>query len=109
MSNVPGRPAGPQRPAPLNLEIPPELEAVYSNFAVITHSPSEFVVDFAQVLPNAPRHRVQARVVLTALNAKLLLRALGENVAKFEAQYGEITLPEGGSLAETLFRPRPGE
>ncbi len=100
-------PGGTPRPVQLNIEIPPELEALYSNLVLITHTPSEFVLDFARVLPNAPHNKVYARMIMTPLHAKLLLRALGENVAKFEAQFGEITVPEGGSLADALFKPRP--
>lgn len=106
MAQPPPTPGQP-RPVQFNLEVPPDLEVVYSNFAVITHSASEIIVDFARLLPNTPRHKVYARVLMTPLNAKLLARALSENIAKYEAQFGEITIPEGGSLAEHLFRPRP--
>jgi hypothetical protein len=87
----------------LALEIPANLEAAYANFVLLTHSASEVVLDFAQILPNIPKTRVRARVVMTPLNAKLLLRALAENLSKYEAQYGEIVLPT--SLADQLFRP----
>jgi len=76
---------------------------------VITHSIAEFVVDLAQIMPQVPQARVQARVIMTPLNAKLLLRALGDNMAKYEALYGTVTVPEGSSLADQLFRPAPGE
>ncbi len=99
-------PQGPRQPQ-FQLEIPPDLEMIYSNFAVITHSASEIVMDFARVLPNSPRHRVHARILMTPLNAKLLARALNENLAKYEAQFGEIIVPEGPSLADALFRPKP--
>jgi hypothetical protein len=90
-------------PHQMAIEIPANLEAVYSNFALITHSPSEIVVDFARLLPNMPKARVYTRIVMTPMNAKLLLRALSENLSRFEAQYGEIMVPTG--LAEQLFRP----
>ena len=89
------------------IELPANLEAVYSNFALITHSPSELVLDFARVLPNTPKSRVYARVIMTPLNAKLLLRALADNLSKFEAQYGEIVVPT--HLADQLFRPPKAE
>jgi hypothetical protein len=92
-----------QPPHQMAIEIPGNLEAVYSNFALITHSPSEMVVDFARLLPNMPKARVYARIVMTPMNAKLLLRALGENLSRYEAQYGEIIVPSG--LAEQLFKP----
>ncbi len=88
------------RPQPqqmqLNVELPAELEAVYANFAMITHSPSEIVLDFARLLPNVPKAKVYARIVMTPMNAKLLHRALGENLGKFEAQFGEVKTPEQG-------------
>lgn len=89
----------------LKVQIPANLEPTYANFALITHSRSEIVIDFAQVLPQVPQARVKSRVVLTALNAKLLLQALGEHINRFEQQHGEISLPEGSSLADQLFRP----
>lgn len=82
--------AKPDRPVRLSVELPADLEAIYSNFALITHSPSELIVDFARVLPNTPKTRVYARVIMTPINAKLLHNALGENLRKFEEQYGEI-------------------
>lgn len=80
----------PPTPRPIQVELPAELEAIYSNFALITHSNSEVIVDLARVLPNVPKAKVYARVIMTPLNAKLLYKALGENLAKFEATHGEI-------------------
>jgi len=88
---------------PIPLRLPPNLEAVYANFALITHSPAEVVVDFAHLLPGMNQARVCARVVMSPLSAKLVLRALTENLAKYEAQYGEIRIPEGATLAGQLF------
>ena len=65
-------------------------EGTYSNLAIINHSPSEFVVDFIQVMPGVPKAKVKSRIVLTPQHAKRFLRALGENVKRFEAQHGEI-------------------
>jgi len=84
------------QPMQINVELPGDLEAVYANFAMITHSPSELVIDFARVLPNVPKAKIYARIVMTPMNAKLLHRALGENLTKFEAQFGEIKTPEHG-------------
>jgi len=84
------------QPMQINIEIPGELEAVYANFAMITHSPSEIVIDFARLLPNVPKTKIYARIIMTPMNAKLLHRALGENLSKFEAQFGEIKTPEHG-------------
>lgn len=112
MTNKPPSPpaAGPPpaaRTGQLAVELPADLEAVYANTAIITHSPSELVLDFARLLPNVPKAKIYARVIMTPMNAKLLHRALGEHLAKFEGQYGEIHLPEGFSLADHLFRPPP--
>jgi hypothetical protein len=88
----------------LQVELPASLDAVYSNLVIIQHSPSEFVLDFARVLPNMPAARVGARVVMTPMHAKLLLRALQENIERFEAQFGPIYLPQQGeALANQLF------
>jgi hypothetical protein len=90
------------------IEIPANLEAIYTNFALITHSPSEVIVDFARVLPNMPKTKVYARMVMTPMHAKLLLRALADNLTKYEAQYGPIVVPT--SLADQLFKPpKPSE
>ncbi len=85
-----------ERRMQINVELPGELEAIYANFAMITHSASEIVIDFARLLPNVPKAKVYARIVMTPMNAKLLHRALGENLSKFEAQFGEIKTPEKG-------------
>jgi hypothetical protein len=69
-----------------------EAEGIYSNLAIITHSPAEFVVDFTRVLPGVPKARVQARIIMTAQHAKLLLHALQDNIAKFESKFGEIKI-----------------
>jgi len=97
----------PQAPQPtqqqITLELPGDLEPTYANFAIITHSASELIIDYARVMPNTPKSKVVARLILTPLNAKLLLKALTENLAKYEAQYGPIIVPTG--LADQLFRP----
>ncbi len=92
----------PRPQSQLHIEMPTGLEPIYANFAVVVHSPSEIVIDFARIMPNMPAGRVQARVLMTPLNAKLFMRALADNLARFEAQFGEITLPTG--LADQLFR-----
>jgi hypothetical protein len=81
---------------PIQLELPSDLEAIYANFVMITHSPSEMIVDFARILPNAPKAKIYARVILTPMNAKLVHKALGDNLAKFEEKYGEIKTPDQG-------------
>lgn len=78
----------------LDIELPSDLEAIYANFALITHTPSEVIIDFARMLPNTPKAKVYARLIVTPMNAKLLHKALGENLEKFEKQFGEIRTPE---------------
>ncbi len=97
----------PKKPPPgtgVRLHLPANLEPVYTNFALITHSPSEIIMDCAQIMPRIPQANVRARLVMTPLNAKLVHRALGEHLARFESQYGEIQVPEGTTLADQLFR-----
>lgn len=80
-----------KKKAQINIELPEEkAEGVYSNLAIITHSPSEFVVDFIRVMPGMPKAKVQSRVILTPQHAKRLMRALGDNLNKFEGQHGPI-------------------
>jgi len=78
----------------INVQVPADLEAVHANFCLITHSASEIIVDFARLLPNSTNAKVYSRVVMTPMNAKLLLRALNENLEKFEDQFGEIRLTD---------------
>ena len=88
----------------LSIELPRDLEPVYANFALISHTASEVVIDLAQVLPNQPQAHVKSRIVMTPLNAKLLLRALQDNLAKFESSFGEIRVPgKSDGLAQAFF------
>jgi len=93
-----------QHPGP-KLENPQELSTVYSNLARIAHSPADIVIDFAHLLPGEKSATVNARVLMTPLSAKLLLRALADNISRYEAAFGEIQVPVNSSLAESLFRP----
>ena len=93
----------------LPVQIPGNLSPTYANFALVTNSRSEIVIDFAQVMPQMPQARVQARIVMTPLNTKLLLRALHEHMQRYETQFGEIELPEDNSLANHLFKPTTPE
>jgi hypothetical protein len=81
------------KPQPLNVELgEKESEGIYSNLALISHSPSEIIIDFARVMPGVPKARVYARIVMTPAHAKLLLNALEDNIKKFESQFGTIKL-----------------
>ena len=75
----------------VNVELSEEIaEGIYSNLAIINHSSSEFVLDFIKIMPGVPKARVKSRIVLTPQHAKRFLRAMQENVTRFEAQHGEI-------------------
>lgn len=79
----------------LNIELPEEIaEGVYSNLAIISHSHSEFILDFVRLMPNVPKAKVKSRIVLTPQHAKRLMRALAENLKKYETQFGPVNEPE---------------
>ena len=81
----------------LNIELSEEIaQGTYSNLAIITHSPSEFVVDFVRVMPGIPKANVKSRIILTPEHAKRLMMALQENILKFESLHGPIHLQGGG-------------
>ena len=83
----------------INIELPEEIaEGVYSNLAIINHSPAEFVVDFVKMMPGVPKAKVKSRIVLTPQHAKRLMRALADNVQKYEQQFGEIQEDNRGNL-----------
>ncbi|CAM3412100.1 DUF3467 domain-containing protein [Flavobacterium longum] len=77
--------------AQINIELDEATaEGIYSNLAIINHSPSEFVLDFVCIMPGAPKAKVKSRIVLTPQHAKRLLRAMGENIHRYESANGEI-------------------
>lgn len=75
----------------INIELSDDVaEGIYSNLAVITHSHSEFIVDFVKIMPGVPKAKVKARIILTPQHAKRLLNALKDNLNKFEDNFGVI-------------------
>lgn len=75
----------------INIELTEEIaDGTYSNLAIITHSNSEFVIDFIKVMPGVPKAKVKSRILLTPQHAKRLLKALGDNIEKFESMHGSI-------------------
>jgi len=98
-------PQTPPKPPPPNLELPADLQIVYANLARIAHSPADIVIDFAHLLPGEPKTVIRSRVVMAPMSAKLFVKALTENIARYEAAFGEIVLPANPSLADHLFRP----
>lgn len=81
----------------LNIELPEdEAEGTYSNLAIISHSPAEFVLDFIRVMPGVPKAKVKSRIIMTPQHAKRLLMALSDNLEKFESAFGHVEINEGG-------------
>ena len=77
----------------LKIEIDEKVgEGIYANFAVVTHSLAEFILDFIRVLPGAMKHKVKSRIVISPVHAKTFSNALQENIKKFEKKYGEIKI-----------------
>ena len=87
----------------LQIELTAEVaQGQYANFAIITHSSSDFVLDFARVLPGVPKSQVKSRVILAPEHAKRLLAALQENIMRYERQYGAIKMPEAQQGPRTI-------
>jgi len=83
-------------PNQISIELKEDIaQGIYSNLAIITHSPSEFVVDFVRIMPGVPKAEVKSRIILTPEHAKRLLHALKDNIAKFESAHGPIKQAEG--------------
>ncbi|MDL2231703.1 DUF3467 domain-containing protein [Porphyromonadaceae bacterium OttesenSCG-928-L07] len=79
----------------LDIELSHEIaQGTYSNLAIISHSSSEFIVDFVRIMPGVPKAEVKSRVILTPEHAKRLMFALQDNITKFESMHGKINLPE---------------
>ena len=84
-----------QKQQGLQIELTPEkAQGEYSNFAIITHSSSEFIVDFARMLPGLQKAQVRSRVILAPEHAQRLLGALQENIARYERSFGQIKMPQ---------------
>lgn len=78
-------------PNQINIELPEDVAGgIYSNLSIITHSPTEFVLDFIQLMPGVPKGKVKSRVIMTPENAKKLMKAMMENVGKYESVHGSI-------------------
>lgn len=79
----------------------------YSNLAIIAHSTSEFILDFATVLPGVPKAKIKSRIILTPEHAKRLLRSLQDNIVRYESTMGKIEIPTPQPLSEA--GPKMGE
>ncbi|HOP07841.1 MAG TPA: DUF3467 domain-containing protein [candidate division Zixibacteria bacterium] len=83
----------PQGPQQIQIELEDAVsEGTYANLAMIMHSPNEIVLDFARVVPRSPKAKVKARIIMTPMHAKILLKTLEDNLKNFEKQFGEIKM-----------------
>jgi 3-methyladenine DNA glycosylase Tag len=90
----------------LNIELSEEMaDGAYANLAIITHSFAEFVIDFVNVMPNVPKAKVKSRIIMTPQHAKRLMKALIDNVKRFEAQHGNIKDQEASAMTFNFGAP----
>ncbi len=90
----------------VNIELTEDVAlGVYSNLAIITHSPAEIISDFVQLMPGMPKGKVRSRVIMTPQNAKRFMRALQENLAKYEQTFGTIEEKDGHQMPPMNFGP----
>jgi hypothetical protein len=97
----------PSQPSPPSLNLPDDLQPMYVNLVRIAHTPSEMIYDFSRMLPGEKQPKVEARILMSPLSTKLFLRALTENLSRYEATFGEIKIPQKSTLADQLFRSLP--
>lgn len=93
-----------KNPQAINIELTEAAaEGIYSNLVLVSHSPSEFIIDFARLLPGPPKGKVFARIIMTPIHAKSLIATLQENLGRYERSFGAIIPPTG------LGNQAPGE
>ncbi len=91
----------------LQIDLSPEVsKGIYSNFAIISHSKTEFVADFAMLLPGMPKALVGSRVILAPEHAKRLLSALNDNITRYEKEFGKIEMPQPSRTATPFGTPK---
>ena len=94
----------------LQIEVKPEVaQGTYSNLAVVTHSPNEFVLDFVSMLPGMPKAEVVSRIILVPEHAKRLAMALQENIMRYEREFGPIQIPKQQERTISPFDMTKGE
>lgn len=99
-----------QQQGQMQIELPQDVaQGEYANFAIITHSSSDFVIDFARVLPGVPKAQVKSRVILAPEHAKRLLGALQENIMRYEREFGQIKIPNQEPRTISPFPTGKGE
>lgn len=94
----------PSKPLP-EPQVPDDLNPNYANFVRISHTISEFVMDFSLLMPGITQPSIDSRLVMSPIATKLFLRALTDNLSRYETKFGEINIPGKHSLADDLFRP----
>jgi len=93
----------PNNPSQISIELNEEVaQGTYSNLAVITHSASEFILDFIRIMPGIPKAQVKSRIILTPEHAKRLVAAMQDNIAKYEAVHGKIKDVKGSEPSMPL-------
>ena len=91
----------------INIELTDEVAGgIYSNLAIITHSPTEFILDFVSMMPGAPKAKVKSRIVMTPQHAKRLYKALADNLSKYESQFGTIKEVTGEMMPPFTMSPK---
>lgn len=96
----------PKKENQFNIELTDDqAEGTYSNLAIITHSNAEFIVDFIKMMPGLPKAKVKSRIILTPQHAKRLLRALQDNISKFEGAHGPIKDIDQGNVPFNMGGP----
>ena len=94
----------------IQIELTQEIaQGKYANFAIITHSSSDFIIDFARILPGVPKAQVKSRIILAPEHAKRLLQALQENIVRYERAFGQIKIPNQQPRTATPFNIGHGE
>lgn len=94
----------------LDIELSHEIaQGTYANLAIISHSTSEFIVDFVRIMPGVPKADVKSRIILTPEHAKRLMFALQDNIRRYEQMNGKINLPEEGSAPFSIDMNQTGQ
>ena len=99
-----------QNQGQFQIDLPQEVaQGEYANFAIITHSSSDFVLDFARILPGVPKAQVRSRVILAPEHAQRLLQASQETIVRYAQEFGTIQIPNQGPRTIAPFTPGKGE
>ena len=94
----------------INIELgEKEAEGIYSNLAIISHSPAEFIIDFTRIVPGVPKAQVYSRIITTPQHAKMLMKALMDNIDKFEVKCGEIKIDSAPNQMFGFVPPKSSE